>query len=463
SRIPVLITNGSSQPGMVIQRITEFPTNMAIGATRSKDLAYRAGRAIALEARAVGLHWPGPTCCDVNTNPNNPIINTRTFGDTPELVAELASALVKGLQDHGALAWGYHFPGHGDTDLDSHMEMPVLHHNMERLETVDLVPFKALIEADVKAICTSHIWFPELEPTEGLPVTLSRKIVAGLLRDKLGYRNVISTDSLAMQAIRKNFDIEEAVVMAFDAGHDVLLAYPDTEKCYEALVTAIKGDAQREKQLEESARRVLTLKSWTGLDRERFVNKERLSEWVGIPEHQKLALEIARKAVTVIKGEEFVNSLPERSKVLCVVAESRKRRSGTLPHFEVKKMLKAAFPQGQILQMSGETTSEERRQVLEQANSSDAVLIALFTRVQAYDPAAVKVSGAYVELIHELVRNKPTGVLNFGNPYSLNDFGEATSLICTYDVAPASLEAGVELIRGKVSAAGKLPVKLEVS
>ena len=327
-KLPVLVTNGSSQPGMVIKGATKFPTNMAIGATRSEELAYEAGRIMALEARAMGLHWPGPTCCDVNTNPNNPIINTRTFGDTPDLVANLASAHVRGLQDHKTVAWGYHFPGHGDTGKDSHIEMPVLQHDMERLEKVDLVPFKALIAAGVKAICSAHIWYPALEPTEGLPASLSRKILTGLLREKLGYQNVISSDSLAMQAIRKNFDIEQAVVMAFDAGTDVLLAYPDTEKCHQALVKAIEGNPRRERQLEESVQRVLSLKAWVGLHRDRMVVPGHTGEVVGTSEHQKVALEIARRAVTVVQGKEFVDQLPSRENLLFVVGPSRARRTG---------------------------------------------------------------------------------------------------------------------------------------
>jgi beta-N-acetylhexosaminidase len=448
---------------MIIPNMTEFPTNMAMGATRSGRLAYEAGRIMAVEARAVGIHWPGPTCCDVNTNPNNPIINTRTFGDDPQLVADMASSLVKGLQEHGTIAWGYHFPGHGATGEDSHMEMPVLRFGMERLQKIDLVPFKALIESGVRAICSAHIWYPELEPEENLPASLSKRILTGLLREQLGYENVISSDSLAMQAIRKNFDIEDAVVMAFDAGTDVLLAYPDTEKCYQALLRAIDGNPERERQLEASVRRILKLKETVGINQNRFVEMERLQEVVGIEEHQDQALEIARKAITVIRGESFIHSLPDRKQNLFLIGESRETRNDkSLPHRKVADELRKGYPEAHFYEVGNEISPELESEILTSARRADSVVSVLFTRVQAYDPSGVRTSDSVKNLMSKLSSALPTGVVICGNPYTANQFSDLECIVLAYDVAPASLTAAVELMKGEIRAEGRPPVKLEV-
>ena len=463
TKLPVLVSNGFAQLGQVIKGVTEFPSNMAMGATRSKEMVYQAGRIMALEARALGVHWPGPGSCDVNTNPKNPVISTRSFGDSPHLVAELATALMKGLQDHGTVAWGYHFPGHGDTGEDSHLELPVIRHGRDRLDQVELVPFKALIEAGVKAICTAHIWYPALEPSENLPATLSRKIVTGLLREELGYQGVIGSDALGMQGVSDHFGTQQAVVMALRAGIDLLLTWPDAETSYHALLEAVQDSAELRARLDESLRRILQLKTWLGLDRRRLVEADRIGQIVGIPEHQQMALDIARKAITLVRGETFMGALPSRSKTLYVVTESNRRRFGVgeLPHEEFIASLKKKSSQASFVVISDQVTAKERGSALQEAKSAQAIVAAVFATLPF--PNFGLVPERQAQLLGELIGTKPTGILLYGAPYGLAQFGGAEALVCCYDATPGPVEASAELCAGQIQAVGELPVELELA
>ena len=465
SRFPLLIIGGGIDNGLgnfMVKGATSMPRSMAIGATRSKEMAYQAGRIMALEARAMGIHWPGPGSCDVNTNPDNPIINTRSFGDSPELVAELHTALVKGLQDQHTIAWAYHFPGHGDTGEDSHAELPVIRHDLDRLRSVDLAPFKALIEAGVKSICTAHIWYPALEPTEGLPATLSKRILTDLLRKELGYQGVISSDAMSMQGILDDFDVAEASLMAFQAGVDILLAYPETERCFQTLLEAIEDSAELQVRLEESVRRVLELKAWAGLDREQPITPGQTEQTVGTAEHREAALEIVRKAVMVIQGEGFIQALPTRSKLLFVIGEGRKWLTGEWSHQKLISGLKERFPQGLFLEISSEATGEERQKVMQEAQKAEVVVAGVFTNIGTRDASSTRISGGQAELLHALIKTRPTGVFCYGSPYVLRPFGAAEALVCSYDASRPSVEAGVELCSGQIAAVGKLPVRLKI-
>jgi beta-N-acetylhexosaminidase len=460
AKVPLLVTNGYPQLGHVLDGVTQFPSNMAMAATASTELIYQAGHVMALEARALGVHWPGPTSCDVNTNPKNPIINNRSFGDSPGSVAKFAAALVRGMQDHGAIAWAYHFPGHGDTGEDSHLELPTVPHNLTRLENVELVPFRALIQEDVKAICTAHINYPALDPE--LPATLSRRIVTDLLRNKLGYRGVIGSDALGMKAITLKFGLEEATVMAFRAGIDLLLTWPDAETCFNALLRAVTDSPELRQRLDESTRRILQLKAWAGLSGDVFINTEKVAQAVGTASHRKLALEIARDAVTVIKGGDLIASLSHRSNLLFLITHSTQRRlrTGDWPHLQLGKLVSQLFPQARVIQLDASLSPEKTREILKQAESVDIVIAGGFPELPDYNPAAgLRFSNEVGALLRELIRSRPTVLLCYGPPYAMEGLSQAEALVCCYDDTSPSVEASARICRGESEPAGQLPVK----
>ncbi|MDW8029810.1 MAG: glycoside hydrolase family 3 N-terminal domain-containing protein, partial [Armatimonadota bacterium] len=293
SKIPLLIAaDFEAGTGFILRSGTKLPSNMAIGATDSVELAQKCGEVTAKEARAVGVHCVFAPVVDVNINPDNPIINIRSFGSDPEKVSRLAIAWISGCQSNGCMATAKHFPGHGDTSEDSHRVMPVVPHDMERMWKVELKPFQAAINAGVTSIMTAHIHFPAIDPTLGLPATLSRKILTELLRQQMGFKGLVFTDAMAMHAIKLNFKMEEAVVMAVNAGADVILA-DDALTTYEALWLAVQEGKLSIERVREAAKRVLEAKEWCRLHQQKFVDETKVSEIVGCREHQEVAIMVA--------------------------------------------------------------------------------------------------------------------------------------------------------------------------
>jgi beta-N-acetylhexosaminidase len=463
TKVPILMFGETeSGAGALIRGATPLPCNMALGATQSEEMAYQVGRITALEYRAMGVQWPGPTVADVNIEPNNPIINTRSFGDSPLLVARLAAAMIRGLDDNRALSMANHCPGHGAAARDSHLDLGVINRTREQMDQVELVPFRAAIKAGVKAMCTAHICYPALEPTQGLPATLSSKILTDLLQNELGFQELVVSDSFAMDAIRNNFGPERAIVMAFKAGCDMLLGYPDTAELEQALIKAIESDPELQLKLNKSVRKILATKAWVGLPERQFVGPEQDLSIVGNREFQRTAQEMARKSITVIKGDSFVKALPQRGRVLFVIPQAHKLMTGEAPNEILRDLLKAAFPQASLLEISSQPAGDERTQVMDAAKSAPAVVFATFTRVQSRDPQSINIPDSQVDLIRQVTGLTPTGVICFGSPYAMSKVSSAAALICGYCDSPVSLKAGVDLLTGQFEATGKLPVKISL-
>ena len=278
---------------------SNFPSLMALGATRDPALAYEMGRVTAVEALAVGIHVPFAPVLDVNNNAENPVINTRSFGEDPALVATLGACLVLGIQDHGAVAAGKHFPGHGDTDTDSHLALPVIRVDRERLDAVELVPFRAAIAAGM----TAHIAMPSLAETPDLPATLSQNVLTGLLRDDLGFDGLLFTDAMNMDAIDRRFGSGEAVIRAVEAGADIILMPPDAEVAIRSIVSAAQSGRLTESRIDESLRRILSKKAELDIHRERTVDIESVHRTVGVESHTTVAQEIADRSITLLRNE----------------------------------------------------------------------------------------------------------------------------------------------------------------
>lgn len=302
-RVPVPLLVAIDQEGGVVQRIgepaTEFPGNMALAAVGDVDLAYQAARVIGTELRAMGINVNFAPVADVNVNPANPIIGVRSFGDRAPAVGEYVAAQVKGYRDAGVAAAAKHFPGHGNTDVDSHLGLPRIPHDREEVERIDLPPFRAAIAAGVDMIMTAHIVVPCLDPSDR-PATLSEPILTGLLRDKLGFAGVIVIDALTMAGARQTFDPGRTAVEALRAGVDILLMPADLEEAYQSVLQAIRSGELSEARIDASVLRILQLKERLGLFAGPLVNPAQVTVTVGKPEHKALAARIALDSVALV-------------------------------------------------------------------------------------------------------------------------------------------------------------------
>ncbi len=279
---------------------TVLPTNMAIGASGADADAEMAGRIIGRESRATGVHVAFAPVVDVNNNPANPVINTRSFGEEPERVARLSAAFTRGVQAEGTAAVAKHFPGHGDTDTDSHLALPVVRSDRARLDSVELVPFRAAIQAGVAGIMTAHIALPAVE-RDSTPATLSRPIMTGLLRDTLGFRGVTFTDAMTMEGIGKGYTIDRSGPLAIEAGDDVLLMPSNVPRMLDAIVARVERGAIPRETIDASVRRVLSLKVRTGAVARPLVSLDSLRGVVGAPAHWSAARGIAERAITLLR------------------------------------------------------------------------------------------------------------------------------------------------------------------
>src|SRR5688500_11090470 len=313
SRVP-LMTSADLEPGLgrleggvfthyllEAGSATVFPSAMAIAATGRDQDAYDAARVIAQEARAVGIHINFSPTVDVNNNPSNPVINTRSFGEDPQHVARLSAQFVRGTQDGGAISTAKHFPGHGDTDVDSHVGLPVVGANWSRLTTVELVPFRAAIEAGAAMVMTAHIALPAVEGDSTTPATLAPRIITGVLRDTLRFRGVAITDAMTMEGVGKGYSVEESSVLAVKAGADVILKPSDPTKAIDAVLAAVERGDISQARIDSAARRALEQKARTGVAFNRLVDLDAVREVVGSREHRALADDIARRAITLLR------------------------------------------------------------------------------------------------------------------------------------------------------------------
>ena len=434
---------------------TEFPGAMALSAAagdpaRAADQVRRAAEAMAAEMRAVGINTDFAPDLDVNNNPANPVIGIRSFSSDPGRVAALGTAFINGLQGAGVLAFGKHFPGHGDTGTDSHLDLPVVNHSRARLDAVEFVPFKAAIAANVAGIMSAHISFPTIDDTPGLPGTLSAKVLTGLLRDELHFAGLVATDSLEMGALdRSGFPAPRAAARALQAGADLLLfnsGYKLHQAAIAQIVTEVRSGVIPVTRLDEAVRRVLRAKEQFGLLRPAPVDATKAVEICGSTAHRALAAKLATDSITLLRDD--AARLPLAKGVAPIVVA-------------VPVATKLAKLIGGVEVRVGENPS-----VLE--------ITAAVTAVAAHPgaPVVVTLSGAnashlQTELARKLIATgAPVILVAVREPYDLislaNSAGAASAptLIATYGANPPGLEALAAVLRGDAKPAGHLPVDL---
>jgi beta-N-acetylhexosaminidase len=467
SKYPLLIGWGGLYSGGTEVRLNQL---MRLGATRSKELCYQAARIEAEESRALGIHIAATPVLDVNTNPENPIINLRSLGDNVELVIELGSELARGTIDGRAASLLMHFPGHGATSSDSHIVMPTVDRTLQELERVDIRPFAEVIRRGLaRLVCTNHCYYPAFEPDHEVPATVSRKIVNGLLRERLGFDGVIISDSLTMHAMKDNYGIEEGAIQAVIAGHDIILQdyQSDPRITIDALVRAVRKGRIPLAQIEASVRRVWKLKRWLGLQDNRLVDVSKIPERVATEEHKAVARRIARESVTVLENRGLPVPSGENTRLLVVSNGSSTtidkdldwKHSPGNHHFNQQVLKRNA--NARTITLSMEFKPEEIDRTRTALKGADVVVFGLFSRVRSSREDAIRLDERYRKLIRQAATENRTLVLcNFGNPWVLRDLPKPAVSLCTFSDAADSLEAAVEVLFGEVKSRGKLPVRL---
>src|SRR5262245_23140044 len=454
SEVPLLVTaDFEGGVGFQVEGATRLPRAMAMGASRDPELVFRAGELAAREGRSLGVHVNFYPVVDVNNNPRNPIINLRSFGEDPALVGEMARAYVRGTHAGGMLATAKHFPGHGDTAVDTHLDLPSIDQPRARLDAVELPPFRAAIAGGVDAVMSSHIVLPALDPAPGVPATLSRPILTGLLREELGLDGSVFTEAMEMQAIRDHFPAGEAAARAVRAGADLVLVPPDPEAAFRGIREAVdRGEISRE-QLDRSVRRILRAKARLGLSRRRDVDLMAIPAEVGGRKRAQMALEVASRGLTLLKDER--SSLPlkvrREARVLYVslVDYASGWREGA-PARTLLAELRKRCSAVTAVEVSDRTPASELDLVRALGRDAELVVVGTFVRVAAYSGRS-DLSPAQIALLEELavLPSRPAVTLVFGNPYLALLAPKLPAVLVTYEFGDAVEEAAVKALFGE--------------
>lgn len=441
SRVPMLF--GMDAEWGLYQRIKtahKFPWAMTLGAIQDNNLVYEMASKIAEDAKKMGIYWNFAPVVDVNTNPKNPIIGNRSFGSDVQNVIAKSLAYAQGLQDNGVLAAIKHFPGHGDTDVDSHLDLPVVKHSLERLNKIELAPFKALMDKKIGGVMIAHLYVPQLEKGKNIPASISYDIVTNLLKNKFRYEGLIITDALNMNAVAKKYPAGELDLRAFKAGNDVLLFSQDVPTGKKLIKEAIQKGEVSEKRLEESVKKILKTKYLLGLQNLRPLSSEGINNALNNDSHAKISEKLYTNALTLLKDEKQL--FPLREKEVYYLPLEEASHDAFLQ--ELSKEIKVK-----------KISSKEIQSIPEKA----VVIIGLHKdNTTAYKP--YRVSWESKRLINQ-VKSRNKVILNvFGSPYALQDvdISGISSVLVSYENNPLSMKATAEAYLGKQKINGRLPV-----
>ena len=452
--------------GMRIHGATRFPRAMAFGAAGDEALAEEAGRITAVEGRALGTHINFAPVADVNNNPRNPVINIRSFGEDPARVGAMAAAWTRGLQRGGMLATLKHFPGHGDTAVDSHLGLPVIEHGRERIESVELTPFARGIAADAAGVMVAHIELPALDTTPG-PATFSEPVITDLLRGQLGFRGLIYTDAMNMDAVAKMGSSGENAVRALRAGIDVVLDPPDPLDAFRGVRAALDDGRISRARLETSVRRVLTAKARLGLHKTRTVSLDHAPIVVGTRRHAAVARQVSERAVTLIRdeGNRVPMTLPPTASVLYLsVLDYPRGWRIAAPSRALLPALRERWPDVQAIEVSDQTTPNELALIRAMAPRFDAIVAGVFVRASS-GTNRLDLAAPVVNLLRDLGRgsmrrHQPFVAAFFGSPYVPMSVPDLPAMLLTYDFSDMAEESAVKAIAGEIAITGRLPIAL---
>jgi beta-N-acetylhexosaminidase len=468
--VPLLVTSDMENgPGMRMAGIfsfphllpqgggTVFPPLMALGATGSDSLSYELGRVLGREARAVGVHLTFGPVLDVNSNPSNPIINTRSFGEDPALVARLAGAYIRGARDEGLMTTGKHFPGHGDTEVDSHIDLPFISATRERLDRVELPPFRAAVADGVDAIMTAHIAMTGIEGADARPATLSPHFGTRLLREEIGFQGLLFTDALDMGAIARRFGTSEPLVLALEAGADVLLMPVGVTQAIETVVAAVESGRLTRERIDLSVRRILHAKARAGLHRERRVDLLAVDRVVGVRAHQEVARTIAERSLTLVRDEP--GRFPARGARRIAAVTYADAGSPTAGR-GFGEELAALGAEVVAARVDDRTTAAEFAAVRERLRGADLVVVSAYVSPRE-GAGSVGAGGGFPRWVETLAADGvPLVVASFGSPYLLRYFPSVPTFLVAWGGADVSQRAAARALLGRIPVTGTLPIAL---
>ena len=435
-----------------------FPPEMAIGATRDTTLAYEQGRLTALEGRALGIHIAYAPVLDVNNNPDNPVINTRSYGEDPRLAARMGVAFIHGLQDHGMIATGKHFPGHGDTGVNSHLALPVVTVSRSRLDTVELVPFRAAVNGGVGAIMSFHGAMPALD-SSGVPGTLSAKVLTGLLRGEMGFRGIIISDAMDMRGVLDQFGAAEAVKRAIAAGIDVLIQPLDVSQTIDAVVAGVTEGRYTEARLDSSVLRVLETKRKLGLAQSKLVDLSALRFLVGDSSNLQIARRVAEKSITLVKDSlrQVPLAVDSSARVLSITVA---RRADLPAGNAFNAELRTDLPKLRTEFVATEDAALNYPRLIAAADSADVTIVGSYVG-QSWDAVSASAPQAFTNFVQTLVqRGRKPIVVAFGNPYVLQQLPWVSAYLVAWGGFPVSQMAAARALLGTSAISGHLPISI---
>lgn len=454
------------QEGGIVTRLqsgTDMPGNMALGATRSEEISRKAGKAIGEELASLGINMNFAPVMDVNNNPDNPVIGVRSFGEDPELVAKMGVAYTEGLQSAGVAATAKHFPGHGDTAVDSHLGLPEVPHDKERLKEVELYPFQKGMEAGIDAIMTAHVTFPKIDDTKAIsqktgeeiaiPATLSYKVLTELMREEMGYEGVITTDAMNMKAIADHFGPVDAAIRAVKAGTDIVLMPVGLEEVAGGLLNAVNSGEISEERIEASVERILTLKIKRGIIKEETPQpiEEKIAnalEVVGSEEHKQVEKEAAERSITLVKNKGTALPLNvERDAKIVVVGNTY-----------ITSLVDAVSKHHENTAVIQTSTYNLTEAQLQQIKGASAVIVGSYT----FNVSGRSPDSAQMQMINSVIAAADAPVIAVGirNPYDIMAYPEVDAYLAQYGFRTASFEATAASIFGKNNPSGKLPITI---
>ncbi|MDF2932516.1 MAG: glycoside hydrolase family 3 protein [Chryseobacterium sp.] len=442
SKIPLMI--GMDAEWGLYQRITtahKFPWAMTLGAIQDKNLIYQMATKIAEDCKRMGINWDFAPVVDVNTNPNNPIIGNRSFGSEVSNVTQSALSYSNGLQDNNILAAIKHFPGHGDTNTDSHLDLPVVSHNLERLNSVELAPFKALMDKGIGGVMVAHLYVPSLESGKGIPASVSKNIITGLLKEKLGYKGLIITDALNMGAVANKYKPGELDALAFKAGNDIMLFSQGVAEGKKLIQKAIDNGEISQKRVEESVKKILLTKYYLGLNQYTPKNPENVNQDINNDSHKTLAQNLYSNALTLIKDEKKL--LPLNCKNTCYYVP-----------------LEEAPYQTFADQLNLNSTAVIKKASEINSIPANSTVIVGFHKDNSTAYKPYKISAESKKVFADLTKNQNVILNVFGSAYALKDIdlSKVSTVLVSYENNDDSMTATANAINGKTKISGRLPV-----
>lgn len=453
SKVPLLIaSDGEWGLGMRLDSTISYPYQMALGAIQDNQLLYKMGLEVAKDFKRIGMHFNLAPDVDVNNNAKNPVINFRSFGENKYNVAQKSEAYMKGMQDGGLLTSIKHFPGHGDTDVDSHYDLPLLKFSKERLDSLEMYPFKQLIKAGAYSVMVAHMNIPSLDSTKNLPSTLSEPIITGILKNELGFKGLIISDAMNMKGVAKYFKDGEADIRGVMAGNDILELAENSKVAVKKIKKAIKEGRIPIHRINESVKKILTAKYWAGLDIKPQINENNIVEEVNRPESIELVQTLANASMTVLKTDEGIRNLnPKKRTVLVNIGST----APTLFQTEMSSY----FSNSTSFNIDKSATNTSK--VIQQINDGDQIILSVID-TRARPGNNIPLNNEAKELI-KILSARGAQIAFFANPYNLANIPGiemARSIVVAYQKEDFMQKAAVSVFKKEIKANGKLPVSV---